>query len=316
MPNSFRADDYTLSPEELDRIFSSQVAEYLFGASPVARDPALILVGGQPGAGKTRAGAAAVREAQQVVTAVVGDELRAFHPAYTELLELHPTAMPDGTAQASGAWVRRACGFAARNRRSILVEGTFRDPGVVLATADECAAAGFRVEAHLIAVSPEVSHVGMGLRFVADSRAGSASRFTKIEAHAASFFALPRTLGVLASAGAPVDRMVVRSREELLLSVERTPGRSIRGARSAAGAEWNRPQTDGEFSCWTASAGDIAAFMVEHLPEDRDAQNLVRQLDYDRRYLEIVRSGEVAVRGHVRSGGDVIPHTRGRPARP
>jgi hypothetical protein len=42
---------------------------------------------------------------------------------------------------------------------------------------------------------------------------------------------------------------------------------------------------------------------------------LVQQFGLDRRYLDMVRNGEIAVRGHIRAGIAVEPYVRSRPHR-
>lgn len=317
MTRSFNADDHALGAADLDRIFHGAVVPALFGDRPVpSPDPVLILVGAQPGAGKSQAGNSAAAESGQKVIRIIGDDLRRFHPDHSRLLGLHPSAMPDATAQASGAWVERAISFAARNRLSVLVEGTFRDPDVPLATTRRFHAAGFRVETHLVAAAPEVSHVGIGKRFVdAEKRRDAAGRFTSLAAHDVAFGALPKTIRALSATGSPVERFVVRSRDRVLFDRQRSPGYSIRGALNAAQQQWNRPLSDTEFKLWVEQSAEVVEHLIDHHGDDRDAAMLVRQFGFDYRYLTMVRSGEAAVRGHVRAGGDVEPYIRSHPNR-
>lgn len=307
-------DDYTLSPHELDDIFDRAVAPALFGAATRSRSPLLILVGAQPGAGKTRAGRDAAHESGQHVVRIIGDDLRSFHPAYRQLLTEHPSAMPDATAQASGAWVERSAAFAADHRISTLIEGTFRNPAVPLGTAERFTDAGFTAETHLVAVSPEISHLSIASRFVEDERTHGEARFTSLTAHDAAFEALTDTMRQLSAPDSPISRIVVRSRDGIVFNRTRTPGRSIRGALTHAKDEWDRPMEDLQYQRWSTAADDVTDYLDHHHAHDAAVRMLVKQIGYDRHYIDLVRSGAVAVRGHVRAGSDIPPHSRSWPS--
>lgn len=315
MTRLFNADHYALSTSDLDRIFHNDVVPFLFGTNP-SKYPTLILVGAQPGAGKSQAGNSAISESGQEVARIIGDNLRRFHPDYGCLLGMHPSAMPDATSQAVSAWVERSIEFSARNRFNVLVEGTFRDAEVTLNTAQLFHQSGFRIEAHLVAVSPEVSHMGIGKRFVdAERRGEDAARFTSLAAHDRSLKALPTTIRALSVSGSSVDKIVVRSRDSVLFDKERSRGCSIRGVLSAAKREWNGALSDSQFEVWIEQSNEVVDHLTRHHGSDSSVMELVQQFKLDRRYLDMVRSGEIAVRGHVRAGSVVEPYVRSRPHR-
>lgn len=110
-------EDYYLPEEELRRHFDERVRDFVFSGYAPQDRPVLILVGGQPAAGKSQAMAGAEqRHAGSQLVPLTGDELRAFHPRYAELLADHPLLFPNATGQASGAWVRMpAAGGRSRN---------------------------------------------------------------------------------------------------------------------------------------------------------------------------------------------------------
>lgn len=71
-----------------------------------------MLLGAQPGAGKSRA----MNEVCESYPGrhfadIVGDDLRLFHPDYQRFLDTDPAHMPDITAQAYGAWVQMTTEF-------------------------------------------------------------------------------------------------------------------------------------------------------------------------------------------------------------
>lgn len=308
-------DDYALSAATLDHIFAQSVAPAIFGEARSSPGPLLILIGAQPGAGKTKAGQGVSAASEQTVIVIVGDDLRAFHPHYRRLMNSSPADMPEATAQASSGWVERSIKYAAEHRISVLVEGTFRNPDVTLATARKFKSNGFTVQAVLVAVPPEISHVSIASRFVTDARKGGQARFTPLSAHEASFEALPATLAAISAAGSPVDRLTMCDRADILFDEVRTGDSAIRGALEIARSEWRRPLTDDEHLLWMGLADEAVDYFKNNYSEDREVQSLVNQLDMDREYIGISRGGGVAVRGHLRAAGAVRPHLRPFPTR-
>lgn len=301
-------DDYRLEPVEIDRIFAKSVVPDLFDTAAGDDEPLLILVGGQPGSGKTQAGAEAVEKSGRAVVSIIGDDLRLHHPQYRHLLETDLPGMPEATAQLSGQLVQRAIDYAIAHRFNVLVEGTFRDPNVPLTTAQKFKDAGFHVEAHVLAVPPELSRISIAERYTRDLRLYGVGRFTSSEAHDKAVVGVLETLAAFEDASAPVDRIVVRTRdEEPLFDAEREPGAAIEGACSAVDTEWRRVLTDEELT----EAGPATDYLVQHHAEDAGVEPLVRRINAYRHRIFELRSGEaVYVRPHKRGGVPVGAYVR------
>ena len=235
------AERYELSSELLDTIFTREIAPALFRTESPSRNPTLILVGAQPGAGKSRVNATVMSEHPEPVVAIIGDDLRAFHPAYIDLIRSEPTVMPDATAQASGQWVERSIAYAAENGISVLVEGTFRRADVTLSTARRFKERGFRVQVVLLAVSPEVSRLSIARRYLRDVETSGHGRFTSLVAHNAAYDAIPDTIKAITAAGSPIHRRREFEVDALLQPGGALPRRSIgsrpgrRGSQPAVG---------------------------------------------------------------------------------
>lgn len=308
-------DDFALSKADLDATFASEIVPWRFGGLAPSEEPVLILIGAQPGAGKTRAGRDAIAVSGQLVTSIIGDDLRAFHPAYSHLLKQAPADMPAATAQASGAWVERSIEFAAGNRISAMVEGTFRNLDTTLSTARLFKERGFQIQAVVVAVSPEVSRASIAGRYVADARRYETARFTPLKAHDDAYRALPLTIAALSAADSPVDRLIVRNRDDVLFDQQRRKGRSIRGAYKSARGEWDRTLTDDEYELFAAAGTDAAEYFAAHLANDREASLLSKQMALDQKFVSSKRSGEHPVRGHIRGDSSIRSYTRNQAAR-
>jgi predicted kinase len=235
-------------------VFDSDVRGDLFAAhNPPPGQPVLVLLGGQPAAGKTRAQDAILAERPGLVP-ITGDDLRAYHPDYDRLTVEDPLGMPAATAPVSGGLVRLALDHALAGGYSALLEGTFRDPAMVAATAERFAAAGYRVEVVAIATPPPVSRLGAEQRFLG-AAAPRAARWTPPEAHEAATTRAPATVAALEASPA-VTRIQVRSRDHILHDNTRLANDAWPdgpGAAAALQAEQARQLNPAQASAWLAA---------------------------------------------------------------
>lgn len=136
----------------LRQMFDAAVRLAIFPPVPTG-DRLLVLLGGQPAAGKTRAQAAILAEHPEWVS-ITGDDLRAYYPGYRDLALDDPLGMPAATAPTSSGLIRLALDHAIEHGYPVLLEGTFRDPAMVTGTAARFAEAGYRVEVVAVATPP------------------------------------------------------------------------------------------------------------------------------------------------------------------
>lgn len=221
------ARDFFLTEKQLRDRFEDRVKEFVFGGYSPQVDPVLVLLGGQPAAGKSQAMAAAEqRHSDRQLVPLTGDELRSFHPDYQRLLDEEPWLFPQATGQASGAWVRMSIEYARDHGYSLILEGIFRDPAMTVATAEEFALT-HRVEVVGLAVRAERSRLDSLHRYL------DGGRWTPPHVHD---LALPQMLETIAAVeGSPaVKRVTITDRTGADRYVnERTP-QGAWGAEPAA----------------------------------------------------------------------------------
>ncbi|MEU3657444.1 zeta toxin family protein [Streptomyces sp. NPDC032161] len=141
------ASDYFLTEKQLRDRFEERGGDFVFSGYTPQDQPVLVPLGGPSAAGKSQAMAAAgQRHADQHLVPLAGDELRPFRPRHQEVLDNEPWLFPEATGQASGAWARMSIEYARDKGYSLMLEGDFRDPAMTLATAEEFAGLGRRVE--------------------------------------------------------------------------------------------------------------------------------------------------------------------------
>lgn len=209
-------DPSPLARDEIDDIYRSLIQPTLFGGSSGAESsPTLVLLGGQPGAGKSRASTRLLAEHNGMV-ALSGDDLRTFHPRFRELVTDMPERAGEVFAEVTRPWVRSVLQDSLAGRHSLLLESTFGDPEVTLATAARFRDAGFRVRVVAIASPRVLSLVTAASRYLRDHRAKAPARFTRLSAHDRGYDGTTRLIESL-GASAPVDQVTIISRNGNIL---------------------------------------------------------------------------------------------------
>lgn len=183
--------DYkTLSPAEVK---DTAGAYYQQRAPKTAAkaEPVYILVGAQPGAGKSAA-ASIVRSglvAQGGYIHVDADRMR-------ERIDTRGTTpSSDETQQDAGRLVAELRRQAIDGQRNILEEGTFRNPDSIGAFLDARRADGYQLEMVAVATARDESLLGIYQRFEAQHAAGSNNpRFVSAEYHDDAMKGFDKTL--------------------------------------------------------------------------------------------------------------------------
>lgn len=206
----------------VEAVFDDDVRELVFADArrPQAGRPRLILLGGQPAAGKSSAQDMLLnRFASANPVPITGDDFRRFHPDYHEAMRTDQLSMPNVTATLSGPLVARCLDEALDNRYSVLLEGTFRDSHMVLGTVQRFSEAGYAVDVAAVATRPEVSRLSAEKRYL--DAGPDQARWTPPTAHDASYEAMPETLARLEE-DPRVDTVSVFTRNDEVYFNERT----------------------------------------------------------------------------------------------
>jgi hypothetical protein len=215
----------------LEKIFADRVVPLLrdMQAAPAAW-PEVVLLGGQPGAGKTtstRRFAELLADRGGLVDVSI-DDLRRFHPRYEEFLH-DDTKMAAATRPAAMWWQERAAQWLRDNRYNVLLEVGFRDPAGVLATAEAFAKAGYQVRLAALAVPAAVSRVGIIERYAEQRRRFGAGRWTTMASHDSDFAGCTSMLA--AADGSPlIHRVTVLDRSGVLFDEAARPGTLLRAS--------------------------------------------------------------------------------------
>jgi Ni2+-binding GTPase involved in maturation of urease and hydrogenase len=121
-------DQHRLPEDEHQAIFEKEIIPALFDGTAVVQRPVAVILGGQPGAGKSPLVEAATVELMDRggVAEIVGDDLRDFHPRYRSLLQQDDRTAAFYTDRDSGRWVEKAIEQAKARSVNLIIEGTMR----------------------------------------------------------------------------------------------------------------------------------------------------------------------------------------------
>ncbi len=204
---------HEFSAKELERS-KRRLNQNYFSVKPnyTTERPLGILLGGQPASGKTGL-FDFIKQANPLTEFIEinGDEYRQYHPRAQEIDEEYGQHAPKYTQPFSNALVEYLKAECLRLRCNFIIEGTMRTYGVIERTANEVRQAGFRCEAHALAVSRQDSLLGVFQRFEGDKQRTGIGRFSPIDVHDEAYRQIPVNLN-RAYQERLVDRITVYTR--------------------------------------------------------------------------------------------------------
>ncbi|MER5555981.1 zeta toxin family protein [Streptomyces sp. NPDC002793] len=257
---------YHLTETQIRDRFEERVRGFIFDEHRTSDHPVLVMVGGQPGAGKTMAMQAAEhRHAVGDIIALTADDLRPLHPRYEDLMRDDPLLMVDATTQATSVWMQMAYEYARNpeHQYSLMMEGTFRDPAATLLDAERFAEAGVSVELVALSVRQERSRLDALHRYLPAANA-QPGRWVFADRHDEAYRMVAATVEA-AETSPHIQRVTVtnRSGADLYVNSRGPDGRLIAEARGAqvVEEERNRPFPPEEARGWlTRHADTLIAF--------------------------------------------------------
>lgn len=165
------------SQSEFDEIYNGLKCCAIKEANAVDFPKAIIL-GGQPGAGKSSLiTQLCVRQNKNVVV-ISGDDFRKEHPRFDQLYAQYGDDYVDYTQKFSSQVTERLIDELSREKYNLIIEGTLRTSAVPIRTAELLKSRGYHVELAVMAVPPILSYVGTIERYERMKEIGTTSRMT------------------------------------------------------------------------------------------------------------------------------------------
>ncbi|MGA8052678.1 MAG: zeta toxin family protein [Burkholderiales bacterium] len=203
-----------LSDAEIDRIYAREIRDAYLGGVERASAPTVVFVGGTPGSGKTNV----MREVNAKLAAsagegviVSGDDMREFHPGWRREARHDAQAALRFNPDAS-RWVARLYRDAIAEGKNVVLETSFRSFELLKATAAAFRAAGYLVEATVVAAEADKTRRAVVGRFLDMQARGDPPRFVTAAVHDEAYRGLRATLKAVEQTGL-VDRVRVVTRD-------------------------------------------------------------------------------------------------------
>jgi UDP-N-acetylglucosamine kinase len=186
---------YRLSAAEAEQTFRDDIAPDLLSGGEPRAAPVLIVIAGQPGAGKGRA-EQAVQAALGVRAAVTidADNMRPYHPAYDALAQDDDVTAAALTNPAASTWVTMAVEHVAARRVDALLSTTFGSPTIAAAVLDTFRRARYRIELAVVAVDDVRSRLGVLWRYQDLHDHADAGRYTPPHVQRTAYLGLLNTV--------------------------------------------------------------------------------------------------------------------------
>ena len=170
--------DYT--DEELEIKFK-EILEYYKSMYSPTENPKVVLLGGQPGAGKS--GLENMVNIKKNYVSISGDDYREYHPRFKEINLEYGREASKYTQQWAAEITEKLIKELRKEKYNLIIEGTLRTAELPLKEANAFKKAGYKVELNVVIVKPEKSRLGTLERYEAMLKQGKVPRMTPKEHH-------------------------------------------------------------------------------------------------------------------------------------
>ncbi|MEC3881988.1 zeta toxin family protein [Parapedobacter sp. 10938] len=193
---------YRLNEAEHEKAYRDISSKY-FSNIEVVGKPAAYYLAGQPGSGKTALRKTLYESLSGNAVILNTDDLREYHPSYTDLKsdpELYHKA-PVLVNHDSSRWVQRLIADAISMRANIIFDSTLGAERIdsfergIMALKESH---GYAVGIHALIVKPELSRLGIYLRYENDLKESGAGRFVEMSTHDLNYRMIPDNIEKLA----------------------------------------------------------------------------------------------------------------------
>jgi predicted ABC-type ATPase len=209
---------YQLTEQENSRIYKDRIEPILLASAQVSghERPRLIMLGGQPGSGKTfllRDPAEEELAREGGAISIDADEMRNYHPVAESLKNEDDQTAARHTHPDAAAWVNQAIDTAIRERCHVVLDGTMGSPKSAMKRLKRFEDAGYNIEVRVLAISHRRSWLNVLRRYEDEKSRRGAGRMTPREVHDEAYDGLVKSIEQLVSQSDVRLRVYSRDRE-------------------------------------------------------------------------------------------------------
>lgn len=185
-----------LTDEKSEEIFNDILFDFTF-AKTTQTKPLGIILGGQPGAGKSYLVKEVEEEFQKDFIFISTDDLRLYHPAYA-VLQQNPKTLQNAANLVNpyaSAWTERLIKHCIENKFNLIIDSTLGgNVNSVYQTIDMLRENDFSFHLRLMAVPALISKLSIFLRYEFQLKEKGFARWTRMEDHDDRFEKIPQVL--------------------------------------------------------------------------------------------------------------------------
>lgn len=317
-------DEYKLSDALNEKIFQERVIPYLHKEAETSKgaeankgevklrpsdSPTMVLVGGQPGAGKSSSITAVQEEMQGRggVMNIAADDLRQFHPDNAELMRKDDRTAADFTHADATRWAEKAEVYAREQRYNVLLEGTMKTPQNTAQKLAEYKQDGYATEARVVATHERSSWQGVIARYESQKAQDGSGRMTPKSVHDAAYTGVLKTVEKIET-DKLADRVGVYSRGGTPIyqnSLQEGQWKHPTEMRSQLEGERNKPLTQVQ---WNEHIDRFDPILKNQQLRNADPQE-VREVQQLQKAAISERDASVARTGPVAASSSIQPHS-------
>ncbi len=184
---------YKLSDEEHEEVYG-MIEHKTFVGKPHYDFPIAIVLGGQPGAGKSSLIRRSTEElGYNKVVVINGDEYRRYHPKSKEIMNNDEGDYAFYTDADVRDWTKRLFEKAINDKHNLIFEGTMRTTAIC-DTLKRLKRQGFEVRVKALSVSGLESYLSTLRRYEEQKNADGHGRITPSKSHADAYEGMIKTL--------------------------------------------------------------------------------------------------------------------------
>ncbi|MDJ1497578.1 zeta toxin family protein [Cytophagaceae bacterium DM2B3-1] len=176
---------FLLSEKTHEQIYSDLVEVSLVG-SQASEKPIAVILGGQPGSGKTGLSTIASQSIPKTESYVLinADTFRESHPHYEPLQRQHNYKASYLVDPDVSVWTRRLIADAIREKRNIIIDNTLGGQlNAIEKTLENLKHNGYRTQLHVLSVNERLSKLGIYSRYERQFEQKGYGRFVRMASH-------------------------------------------------------------------------------------------------------------------------------------
>lgn len=273
---------YAISDDRFLKILTVIILQLTDGYVPV-KTPKVIILGAQPGAGKSQLQKASEDMLGRNAVVCNADNLRDFHPLALEIKSKYPEHYPELTAVYAQRWNDLLASYCREKKLNYILETTFSSGERLNSTIAQLKQHDYQVDIMLLAVSPRLSLLGTYMRYEDNIRATGLGRAVSKEAHDSRYHAIPATIEAITK-NPLYDNIYIYSRSIVLEYTDLVEGVTLVAHNPASvlkvyREEIDRPWSDRLKEYFKKSCNDVFTMMRNRSAHPREIERFRSELN-------------------------------------